>query len=159
MFISWSLRTGPSLSQCPVAKSALLRIHPSSLLTSFVACYCVVAWQPVFLSTTTLNNKYVYVISTYLSDNYMASEIWICHDRKYTPCCSRFVRFAQQTSRKLRHYTTTLKTVVNKIIRKLKPSCTPRDFCPLVAGVLGLGDDVMTARLCWSDIVSVGIFS
>jgi len=40
-----------------------------------LTCYCVVDWQPVFLSTNTLKNKYVYVISTHLSDNYKASEI------------------------------------------------------------------------------------
>lgn len=60
-----------------------------------------------------------------------------------------FAKFVQQTSRKLLHrYTKTLKTVVNKIIRELKPKCTPRDFCPLFAGVLGFDDDVMIDRLC-----------
>ena len=45
-------------------------------------------------------------------------------------------------------YTKKLQTVVNKITRELKPKCTPRDFCPLLAGVLGLGDDVMIVQLC-----------
>lgn len=79
--------------------------------------------------------------------------------QRYTPRLTRFITFAQQISRKSHRYTKTLKTVVNKIIRKLKPKRTPRDFCPLVAGVLGLGDVAMTVRLCLSDSVSVGLFS
>ena len=42
----------------------------------------------------------------------------------------------------------TCRTVTNEIVRKLKSTCSPKDFAGLgVAGELGSGDDVKTVRL------------
>ena len=133
-------------------------ITSSQLFSVNVIGMLLCAWQLVFLSTTTLKQYwYVYLMSICLSHNNKAR---ICHDKNYTPGSTRFAKFVQQTSRELDHrYTKMIKTVVNKITRELKPKCTPRDFCPLFAGVLGLGDVVMVDGLCWSDMLSVGWFS